>query len=310
MGWWVGLALLVLAGCGRDGAGPRLELRPSSAEPVQRYEGWLRRDVALYVEVCRPDGQGPFPTVLLVHGGQWGPTASLRALCWGWAQRGYLVVLPHLRGQGKSQGRVSLCGDEAADLPPLVRALRDHGGSERVALVGFSMGACVALKAAQGAPWVAGVAHVLGPTDLVEQLELLRSAGRLEAVARRQALVGGSPQACPRCYAERNPLAFARALEAPLLILQAGNDPLVPATQGCRLAAEREAMGRRVYRVALTQGGQPWTGPLTKRRACLGKPTGFGPLTEDHLVLYPDLGHKTTPALLALVERALAAWLE
>ncbi|RDI96735.1 alpha/beta fold hydrolase [Meiothermus sp. QL-1] len=261
------------------------------------------------MELCRPEGPGPFPTVLLLHGGQWGPTESLRQLCRAWAGAGYLVALPHLRGQGQSQGRVTLCAEEAADLPPLFRLLQAHKAGPKAALVGFSMGACVALRAAQKAPWVAGVVHGLGPTDLAEQLELLRAAGRLEAVARREALIGGSPQSCPRCYAERDPLRFAWNLEAPLLILQAGNDPLVPVAQGCRLAAERERMGRRVYRVALTQEGEPWTKPLAGRRACAGPLTGFGPFEQDHLVLYPDLGHKTTPAMLRLVEQVLAAWL-
>ncbi|WP_240307620.1 hypothetical protein [Thermus caldifontis] len=70
----------------------------------------------------------------------------------------------------------------------------------------------------------------------------------------------------------------------------------------------REEAGRKVHQVALTREGRPWTLPLTKGRACL-RPTGFGPLEEDHLVLFPNLHHAVVPAMEALVERFVLAWL-
>lgn len=97
-------------------------------------------------------------------------------------------------------------------------------------------------------------------------------------------------------------------MATPLLILHAGNDPLIPPTQACRLRDVREKMGRRVYQVALTREGEPWTLLLTKDRACL-RPTGFGPLGEDHLILFPDLHHAVIPTMEALVERFVLAWL-
>jgi hypothetical protein len=67
-------------------------------------------------------------------------------------------------------------------------------------------------------------------------------------------------------------------------------------------------MGRRVHQVALTREGEVWTGPLTQGRACL-RPTGFGPEEDDHLILFPDLHHTVIPAMEALSERFLLAWM-
>ncbi|WP_240695424.1 hypothetical protein [Thermus caldilimi] len=101
---------------------------------------------------------------------------------------------------------------------------------------------------------------------------------------------------------------MAARLQAPLLTVQAGNDPLIPPTQACRLRDVREKAGWRVHQVALTREGEPWPLPLAKGRACV-RPTGFGRPTEDHLVLFPDLHHAVVPAMEALVERFVWAWL-
>ncbi len=285
------------------------QIQPLPDPHLQRLAVRYQSDVGLYAEICKPKGPGPFPSVVLVHGGFVGPNASTLELCRSWAQAGYLVALPHLRGQGKSQGRSEICQSEGPDVRLLADGLPRLGGTAQRAYVGISLGACVALRAAHHDPQAKGVAFLLGATDFLAMMERLKRYGRTEAYQRWQALVGAPPEACPECYRQRSPLTWAQEVQAPLLMVAAGNDPIVSPLQYCALAWVREEAGHPVRRVALTREGQLWIGPLIKERACLGRFSPLGSFTQDQLVLYPDLEHHTTPAIWALVEQALAAWL-
>ncbi|WCM38796.1 dipeptidyl aminopeptidase [Thermus antranikianii] len=280
-----------------------------SANPgLKKVEGGVvygRDGVTLFAQVCLPEGTTD-RAVVLVPGGFGPPTEGMEKRCRFYAEKGVVALVPHLRGRGKSGGKVSGCLGEAEDLVLLARLL-PRLGIKHYAYVGYSLGACVALKAAALEGRARGVVFVIGPVDFVEQVEILRRS-RPEALARWREVFGGLPEDCPDCYARQSPLPYAALLAAPLLILHAGNDPLIPPTQACRLRDVREKMGRRVYQVALTREGEPWTLPLTKDRACL-RPTGFGPLGEDHLILFPDLHHAVIPAMEAWVERFVLAWL-
>lgn len=293
---WVGLflALLFLLG----GGSPSWERVPGGIL-------YQREGVRLFAELCLPQGRAS-RALVLVPGGFGPPTEAMGERCRRWAARGFLAVVPHLRGRGRSGGRITGCLEEAEDLALLGRILPQLGVRAH-AYAGYSLGACVALKAAALEGKARGVAFVIGPVDFAEQVEILRRT-RPEALARWREIFGGLPEECPECYRRQSPLPLAARLQAPLLVVQAGNDPLIPPAQACRLRDVREEAGRRVHQVALTREGEAWTLPLTKGRACL-RPTGFGSLAEDHLVLFPDLHHAVTPAMEALVERFVLAWL-
>ncbi|WP_240695271.1 hypothetical protein [Thermus caldilimi] len=122
----------------------------------------------------------------------------MRRRCRAWAERGLLAVVPHLRGRGRSGGRVTGCLEEAEDLAHLVRLLSQLGVRQH-AYAGYSLGACVALKAAALEGRARGVAFVIGPVDFAEQVEILRRA-RPEALLRWREVFGGLPEECPECY--------------------------------------------------------------------------------------------------------------
>ncbi len=93
------LLAATLAGCGSQHLG-----RPDSAAPppvVSSYR--ITRDVVvspagwpktLLADIYTPAGAGPFPSVLLIHGGAWkrGDRAQVKSLAERIAARGYLVV--------------------------------------------------------------------------------------------------------------------------------------------------------------------------------------------------------------------------
>ncbi len=274
-----------------------------------RYE---REGVPLYAEIYYPPNRPrrKLPAVVLLPGGFVGVNATQRASARRIANAGYLVALPHMRGQGKSGGFIDFGLSDAVDARGLARALTQLSGRGEYAFVGISFGATIAINSARNDPKVRGVAYVMGPTDFIEQRQLLINYGRPDRAERRDALIGGSPEDCPECYEVRDPLRHAREVDAPVLYIQAGEDVMIPVWQACNMMKVREEMGRRVYRVGLTDKGKLFRGKLKERQSCVLPFTGWGDLKEDHLVLFPTLPHRTNDAVWQVVLNALNRWFE
>lgn len=285
----------------------RLSARGKEYDTVR----YTRDGVSLYAEIYRPsDRRGVYPAVVLLPGGFVGVNASHRAAAKRLAQAGYLVALPHMRGQGKSGGAIDFGLEDAVDVRGLAKALRQVGGDGRYAYVGISLGGAIAFNAARNDPDARGIVCLLSPTDFREQRALLMHYGQVERAQRWDAWKGGSPDDCPECWDARDPLIHVREVSAPILFIQAGEDVLIPVGQACRWRAVRQEMGRTVHTVALTDDGKPWRGELKERQRCALPFTGWGDLREDHLVFFPSMPHKTNEAMWDITLRALARWFE
>lgn len=77
---------------------PGIDASLMAEQDFQRIPSRDGKSIPVYV--TKPKGKGPFPAVVLVHGGPW-----VRGTTWGWhsdsqflASRGYLVVEPEFRG--------------------------------------------------------------------------------------------------------------------------------------------------------------------------------------------------------------------
>ncbi|MGQ9657494.1 MAG: alpha/beta hydrolase family protein [Fimbriimonadales bacterium] len=279
---------------------------------VEDYEvvRYVREGVPLYAEIYRPSGKRTAPSVVLLPGGFVGVNASHRATARRLAQAGYLVALPHMRGQGKSGGFVDFGLEDATDARGLAKALSQVGGDGRYAYVGISLGGAIALNAARNDPDARGIVCVMAPVDFREQRQILVNYGRVERAERWDAWIGGSPDECPECWDARDPLLHVQAVQAPIAFIQAGEDVLIPVPQACRWRATRQAMGRTVHTVALTDDGKSWSGSLKERQQCALPFTGWGDLREDHLIFFPSLPHRTNDAVWEVVLKALARWFE
>jgi dipeptidyl aminopeptidase/acylaminoacyl peptidase len=149
---------------------------------------------------------------------------------------GFLVAMVNYRGSEGygAEWRDALTGnigfmeleDILAGLDDLVaRGLADPA---RVVLAGWSWGGYLTLLGAGRHPdrWRSLIAGV-PVADYVAAFE--DEAPMLQAMDR--ALFGGSPDEVPDLYRERNPLTYADAVDAPLLILAGENDSRCPIRQ-------------------------------------------------------------------------------
>jgi dipeptidyl aminopeptidase/acylaminoacyl peptidase len=189
-------------------------------------QGWL----------MTPDGPGPFPTILDVHGGPQGhETDRFNPEGQAWVDRGFAHFTLNYRGStgfGRDYEQ-AIWGNvgrfELADMVAAREALVGAGVADpkRVVLNGGSYGGYLTLLGLGRRPelWAAGVAYVA-----IADWRLLYEDG--ESLRDYQvALFGGTPHETPKLHAEASPVTYVARLVAPLLIIQGRNDARCPARQ-------------------------------------------------------------------------------
>jgi acetyl esterase/lipase len=218
-------------------------------------QGWL----------LRPDGAGPFATVLYTHGG---PTSVQQPvftrLCQAWSDLGYAVLSVNYRGSttfGESfrealTGRIG--GPDVDDVVAAWRWLVDHGiaDPDRVVKSGYSYGGYLTLQSLGTHPhlWAAGVAGA-PVADYVMEYDYLNDI--LKAYSR--SLFGGSPSEFPDEYRTASPISYVDDVTAPLFVSQPENDTRTPLPP---VQAYVDALRRRGHPVVLDllQGGHAGSG--------------------------------------------------
>jgi dipeptidyl aminopeptidase/acylaminoacyl peptidase len=220
----------VLALSGEDGPGGR------------PYESWHfpnRHGQQVHGFYVTPDDSGgPFPVVMLVHGGptsldtdRWQP--DVQAL----VDTGFAVGMVNYRGSigyGREWRDVligNIGGPELEDVNAGLRSLVDQGIADpkRAVIAGYSWGGYVTLLELGKHPdlWRCGVAGVpvgdyaAGYEDLSPLLQ-----------AYDRALLGGKePKDVPELMADRSPINFADNVRAPVLFIIGENDSRCPIRQ-------------------------------------------------------------------------------
>ncbi len=202
--------------------------------------------VPLKLDLVRPaEGEGPFPVVVVIHGGGWrgGDKAGNRPLLAEFARRGYVAVSPQYRFCPKD-----VFPAQVHDVKAAVRWLGEHAGEykidgERIGAMGFSAGGHLALllgltgpedgldgpPGAAATPRVRAVVNYFGPTDL--------AAIDIPAASRPlvKDLLGVAAEEKPAAAASASPLSYVSRGDAALLTFQGTMDPLVPGTQATKL---------------------------------------------------------------------------
>jgi len=221
---------------------------------------------SLALDLARPaKGAGPFPAIVLVHGGAWreGNKADLRELLAKWAARGYVAISPQYRFCPKAPFPA-----QVHDVKAAVRWLRAHQAQykldvDHVGALGFSAGGHLALmlgvtgpadglegEIAAGAPSsrVQAVVNYFGPTDLAVT-GLAPQVGGLVSD-----FLGGTASEKPDVARQASPLTFVTKDDAPILTFQGTADALVSVTNAIKLS-EAQTREHVAGRVELLVGG-------------------------------------------------------
>lgn len=221
---------------------------------VVRYQ--TRDDYPVVAYLTRPEGEGPFPAVILPHGG---PNSRDTPAFDYWTQflvsRGYAVLQPNFRGStgyglshlssGFEQWGLRMQEDVVDGLDWLIA--RGIADPERVCFVGGSYGGYVSLVAAFKIPdRIRCAVSFAGVTDLAHLKAQFRlyDLGEL-SLARIQS--GSAVNA-------NSPMRQVEEIGVPLLIVHGDLDRNVMIEQSQKLVAELEKAGKPVVYIEQTGG--------------------------------------------------------
>lgn len=245
----------VLSTAGHEVLAPVGERAPDG-RPYESWEFINERSQRVHGFLVRPEGEGPFPLLMEIHGGPiWAWLDAFNPIVQAWVDQGFAVGLINYRGSSGygAEWRDSLIGNpgfpELEDTIAGLDDLLERGivDPERVAISGASWGGYVTLLAIGRHPdrWAAAVAGV-PVADYVAAFE--DEAPSLQAMDR--GLFGGGPDEYPELYRERSPITYIDRVKTPLMILAGENDSRCPIRQiDNYLAAMRErGLDPEVYR--------------------------------------------------------------
>ena len=221
------------------------------APSLHRFESFDGESIPVFLFV--PEGEGPFPVVVTVHGGpesQWQPwySSGFGALTQFLVSRGYAVAAPNVRGStgyGKRfehlddiEKRLDSVGD-LASLHAWLAARPEIDGS-RAVVYGRSYGGYMVLAALAFQPqlWAAGIEFV-GISNLRTFLENTSEYRR--AVREREY----GPLSDPELLERLSPWSRLDEIRAPLFIEHGRNDPRVPVGESEAIHRELVARGIR-----------------------------------------------------------------
>ena len=241
---------LTLIGASRPWIDPR-RMAQQDLVQVKARDGTI---VPTYV--TKPAGKGPWPTVVMVHGGPY-----VRGVTWGWnpdaqflASRGYMVVEPEFRGStgygdkhfraGWKQWGLTM-QDDVTDVTnwAVAQGLAD---AKRLVIAGGSYGGYATMMGLVKEPelYRAGI-NIVGVTDidLMYSVDWSDFAGSVWQRYGMSRLVGDREK--DRAQLDRtSPLKRAAEITKPVLMAYGGKDFRVPLPHGTKMRDALKAAGK------------------------------------------------------------------
>ena len=202
----------------------------------------------------KPAGDGPFPLILINHGG-FEPARTVGPLLDLFAKIGYVAVASDYRGVGSSEGKNEVAKGEVNDVLQAMAWARSLScvDGKRVVMWGHSHGGCIALLAAARSPDIKAVVTIGAPVELADchrhWVDTVDRVPVLRPLIGLSLPIDGTPDQAPEAWRLRSPLYVAAKIKCPVLMVQGGKDDAVPAEQARRMVAALEAAGNREARV-------------------------------------------------------------
>ncbi len=211
----------------------------------------------------RPKGKGPFPSVILIHGGpeaQAFPTFN-PSTQFMLNEMGIAVLVPNVRGSagyGKSYLQLDNADkrkDSVKDIGALLDwiAKQPELDSQRIGVFGGSYGGYMVLASmVDYADRITAGINVVGVSDFVTFLENTEEYRR----DLRRAEYGDERDPKMRSFLQSiAPLRKANKIVKPLFVAQGANDPRVPLSEANQIVAEVRANGREVWYLIFNDEG-------------------------------------------------------
>ncbi|SEN78434.1 alpha/beta hydrolase family protein [Nonomuraea pusilla] len=230
---------------------PALHVINPIAPELITYPARDGRDV--HALLYRPDGPGPHPVLLSVHGGpesQERPIYARSGLYQHLLHQGIAILAPNFAGStGYGTAHQKLIyrdwgGIDLDDLDHAIQYLRtlDWTDPNRLAVMGASYGGFAALSclARLPYPWAAGVS-ICGPSNLLTLAKASPPTWKTFV-----ATVLGDPDTCAEHLLERSPVTYADGITAPLFVIQGAHDPRVPQAESDQIVTRLRERGVEV----------------------------------------------------------------
>jgi acetyl esterase/lipase len=221
----------------------------------------------LLMDVYRPEGPGPHPAVLLVHGGGWlgGSKAGHQWSGQMLARNGYVACAINYRLAPKHpypaafddcQRAVRWIRAHAAEYgidPDRVGAMGDSAGGHLVALIGVRDTRDNSDRAlARFSSRPEAVVAYYGAFELVRMWQIEMAHRPLTA------WLGGPPEGREKLYAEASPVSMVTKQAPPFLILHGDSDRVNPEEQSHLLHQALRRHGRESTLLILKGAGHGW----------------------------------------------------
>ena len=244
---WVTFLLAAMSG-----SASRAEVRPDIEYGRAGGES-LRLDASI------PEGPGPFPAVVIVHGGGW---------IGGDRKREVEPLFDPLSRAGFAWFSISyrlatewsLFGVASEDVRQAIRHIESHAGeyridAGRIAVIGESAGgqlAAMAVLRGVPDPSVRGVVLLYAPTDLPS----LAATSLSIPDSIRQVLLSG-PWSAPlrQALEAQSPVRFVRRDAPPFLLIHGTGDTLVPYAQSVRMCERIQEEGGKCELIPVKDAG-------------------------------------------------------
>jgi dienelactone hydrolase len=223
---------------------PKIDARLAAETDFVRIKARDGLDLPVYL--TRPKGKGPWPTVVLVHGGP-----NVRGWSWEWdadsqflASRGYLVVKPEFRGSSGYGEEWSVAGrrqwglkmqDDIADATRWAAA-KGLADPARTCIAGANYGGYATLMGLVRYPelYRCGIASS-AVTDLGLMHDIHWSELGEDYRENAMPILVGDPDKDSEQFAATSPLKQAARITRPLLLAHGGIDRRVPIEHATRL---------------------------------------------------------------------------
>jgi len=216
---------------------------------------------SLRLDASVPEGDGPYPVAILIHGGGWGggdkarehvpPTQPLTDARFTWFSINYRLAPAH---------RWPACIDDVRTAIRWVKAnaARYQGDPERIALVGYSAGGHLAAYAAATAgddTQVQAVVVFAGPTDLEADCQRRGAVSpALQALFNRGPTIDDDARALLR---DASPIERVTAAAPPCLLIHGTVDESVPYAQSVNYRRRLRELGVPCELITIPGGSHP-----------------------------------------------------